>query len=642
MRSSDAHSDVDAVRDATDLVQLVGEHVALRPRGREHVGLCPFHDDRTPSFAVVTHKGNAFYKCHACGAGGDVFDFVRNYHKMDFPEALRFLAERAGIQLKPRRRAGAGESANDSDAQGPSAADLREANALAASFFRKVFQSPTAGTAGREICARRGISDEMLEAFNVGLAPDQWDSLGQLIRKRGLSEATFAAAGLLKARQSDGPSGGGYYDAFRNRLIFPICNEVGQPVAFGGRRIDEDDEPKYLNSSESAVFHKSRTLYGLHLAKRAIIDARQVIVTEGYTDVIACHQAGVANVVGTLGTALTVQHARVLSRLCDTVVLLFDGDEAGQRAADRGVEAFFAEKVDVRICILPDNLDPDDLLKREDGVGQLQSMIEQADDALAYKVKRFRQSLASAGGLSARQKQFEQFMQELADLGFGAMQGVRRRLVVTQLADLLGITQRDVEQALPRSRRDASSRQESPEPETAQPIPDDGEPVMPARRRAEHDLLAVMLYEPAAAVEAIAMDDAQVSVVSMFSHEQFADTPARLIAQRLFSRLQQSEAVNLQQLIAEFEHPHIKNLLTTLYMDGRRMCDDAGGPAQPLASAARALRAHMNHEQYRESVEAFRRTRPSDEDAVQAANALIEQRRRQGVMAGAISSANQR
>lgn len=653
MSNTDAYSDVNAVRDATDLVQLVGEHVALRPKGREHVGLCPFHDDRTPSFAVVTHKGNAFYKCHACGAGGDAFDFVRNYHKMDFPEALRYLAERAGITLKPRKRhadAAAGCASDGSGGYEISASDLREANALAAAFYRKVFQSPQAGV-GREICAQRGISDEMIDAFGIGLAPDQWDALHTLIRKRNLPERLYAAAGLLKARTK----GDGFYDAFRNRLIFPICNDVGLPVAFGARKINPEDEPKYLNSAESAIFQKSRTLYGLHLAKRAIIDAKQVIVTEGYTDVIACHQAGVTNVVGTLGTALTRLHAKMLARLCDTVVLLFDGDDAGQRAADRALEVFFAEPVDVKICILPDGVDPDDLLKREAGAATLRSLVAQAEDAMAFKINRFRDSLADVAGISGKQKHFEQFMRDLAGMGFGLMQGVRRRMVITQLADLLGVSTRDIEQAIPAVRHNQHAQHvhsdDAGSDDAGETMPqgagvsiNDAVTVAPARRRAEHDLLAIILYEPSVVTEPIVHTGVDgKSLAATVTCEDFADTIARRIATDVFACIQRGEAFTMQQLLMRHDEPRIKNVLTSLYLDGRRICGDSRSQVMAcLAEAVQTLQGHMHREQYRESVTAFRRNKPASGEAIEAVCQLLEERRKQPLMADAISHAARR
>ena len=358
------NSDRDRVLDATDMVALIGEHVQLRPKGREHVGICPFHDDRAPSMTVVTHKGAGFYKCFSCGAAGNAIDFMMNYHKMEFIDALRALAERAGIELQQTRR--------EDGATGGRRALLR-ANAIAANYFRKALAHAEAGAAANTALDRRGITAEMRERFQLGAAPDGWDGFVRHIdRLRAHSAGSrgddavpeldvFRAAGLVR----DGRQGP--IDGFRNRVIFPICDEMGQPIAFGARQINPEDQPKYLNSPESGVFHKGRGLYGIHLAKKSIIDARTAVICEGYTDVIACHAAGVTNAVATLGTALTRDHARVLKRLAERIVLLFDGDAAGQKAADRAIEVFFAEPVDVRICTLPDELDPDELLRQEGG-----------------------------------------------------------------------------------------------------------------------------------------------------------------------------------------------------------------------------------------------------------------------------------
>ncbi len=403
MSSLALKTDVDRIREAVDLVALIAEHVPLRPRGREHVGLCPFHDDHTPSFAVVTHKGNAFYKCHACGAAGDAFNFVMDYHKMAFPDALKLLAERTGIALQ--RRPATGPKTDR-----PAGDELRQANSLAAAFYRDFLVNDGRGAIARAVLQRRGIDDVTAEQFLIGAAPAEWESIAGHARGRDVSVRALEAAGLIKARSS----GNGHYDTFRNRLIFPICDELGRPIAFGGRRLDDLDEPKYLNSAESPLFNKSGTLYGLHLAKRAIIDARQVIVTEGYTDVLACHQAGLVNVVATLGTALTPRHVQVLKRLCDEVVLLFDGDEAGRRAADRAVALFFAETIDVRICILPDGDDPADLLARDDGVDRFRTALDTATDALAYKVARFQDELRSARGPAGRHRVLQKLLAELA------------------------------------------------------------------------------------------------------------------------------------------------------------------------------------------------------------------------------------
>ena len=630
------HSDIDNVRDATDLVRLIGEHVALRPKGREHVGLCPFHSDKNPSFCVVTHKGNAFYKCHACGAGGDAFDFVMNYHRMEFGEALRFLADRAAIKLQPLTRRPGTQTGDESSSE---RTDLRKANAFAATFFQRILNDQAAGAVAREVIAARSISDEMVQAFMIGAAPDQWDSLTNLIKRKGLSEALFIAAGLLKPRKE----GEGCYDAFRNRVIFPICDDVGNPIAFGARKIDPTDEPKYLNSAESPLFSKSKTLYGLHRAKRAIIETKQAIVTEGYTDVIACHQAGICNVVGTLGTALTRDHARVLSRLCETVVLVFDGDEAGQKAADRGLEVFFAEPVDVKICVLPDEFDPDELLKESDGVARFQRAVAESIDALAFKIDRFRAQLESAGGISAKQKRLEAFLSDLANLGFTAMQGVRKRMVLAHLADLLGLNVADIEAALPKPRRDATPAAPASEPfspaeaESSESAEDQSN-IVPARRRAEEQLLAILIFQPELHVQSIALPDGrQGTFAALFEETDFADSVTRSVAQAILARFDKGETFLVQQLLSVLAQAEARSLASSLYFEGQRLCESSqADPAQHLAAAACSLHAHINLREFHQTITQYRQCKDAPEQALLAARSVIEQRRRQGHIASAI------
>ncbi len=463
MSRAGGNLDVDRVRDATDIVSLIGEHVRLEKKGREHVGICPFHEDRSPSMHVVSHKGPGFYKCFACGASGDCFTFVQEFHRVGFAEALQMLADRAGIPLTPRggRRGAPAES-------GPGRGDMLEACSFAHRLYRAVLAHPHHGTTGREVIQRRGISEEMVERFGLGFAPPGFDTLRRRIEADGRSVQAALAAGLLKRGRS-----GGTYDAFRNRLMFPICDEMGRTIAFGARAIDPEDTPKYLNSSDSRVFDKSRTLYGLHLARPAIVEAGAVIVTEGYTDVIACHQAGVANVVGTMGTALTDAHADRLSRHTDTVILLFDGDEAGQRAADRAVGVFFRGRVDVKVCVLPDGTDPDELLGSE-GVDGFRTRLAAAEDALTWKLGRFRSRLDPAAGISARQSALEEFLSELADLGSAEMPALRRRFVLEQLQHLLHVPAEEPAGRLETLERDAAGRRRRgpvPAPAPAAPGP---------------------------------------------------------------------------------------------------------------------------------------------------------------------------
>lgn len=444
MTISSAISDRDRVLAATDMLAIVGEVVALRPKGREHLGLCPFHDDRSPSLAVVTHKGTGFYKCFACGAAGNAIDFVMNYHRMEFPEALRFLAERANVELTPYRPTERARREGE-----PTRDEILRANQLAERFFRRVYADADAGARARAEIERRGFSHETVEAFGIGAAPARGDALvegvQQAIRKAGSDYPpfdAFVAAGVIR------PGRNGHVDLLRDRLVFPIRDELGRPIAFGGRKLDPEQEPKYLNSPESPVFHKSRALYGIDRAKRAIVTAGASIVTEGYTDVIACHRAGFTNAVATLGTAFTRDHARALRRLSERVVLLFDGDEAGQKAADRALDllmgVYLSESVDIRICVLPDGLDPDDLLRQEGGPERFRTALARASDALPFMASRIRRKI-DGRGLSGRQQEIEQTLAKLVDSGLNAMHALRRQLVMQTLAEIFALPAIDLD-----------------------------------------------------------------------------------------------------------------------------------------------------------------------------------------------------
>lgn len=452
----DGSDDILRVLEATDLVRLIGEQLPLKKKGREWACVCPFHDDHAPSMFISPTK--QIYKCFACGAGGDALSFVKNYFKMDFREALQYLAERGGVTLtpwKPKREAPPGSPEYLGDGAGATKEDLAQANLAAAEFFRLMLSHAEHGKVGRDLLESRGVSPEIAKRFGLGLSPDRWDGLLTLIAKKNWDPRGFLGAGLLKTRET-----GGHYDGFRHRLMFPIVDMAGRTVAFGARKIRPEDEPKYLNSSESTLFNKSATLYALPLAAQAIKEKGVAVVVEGYMDAIACHQAGVCNVVATLGTALTRQGARMLERFCSRVILMFDGDNAGQRAADRAIEVLFESTLDVRIGTLAgftDAKDPDELLKREGGREILQQVFDQATDALDYRFARLRQRLANLG-MQQRATVIEEELSRLAELGLSRMNPVRQAMVVKRIAELAGIDERTVRdavrQAKPRQRDD--------------------------------------------------------------------------------------------------------------------------------------------------------------------------------------------
>ena len=482
------NNDRQRVLDATDLVRLVGEVVTLRPKGKEYMGICPFHEDHDPSLHVVPMKG--FYKCFACGAGGSAFDFVMNYYRMDFREALTFLAERAGVELTPWKAEREGRGGGGEVTGG----EIIEAHRTALAFYRMVLKHPTQGAEARKIFAERGISEEMIERFELGatFGPERSDALYQTIIKKNLNVRAFEAAGLIRP----GKYGSEFYDNFRNRLIFPIHDGLGRPIAFGARKINPEDEPKYLNSPDHPKFSKSHTLYALHLARQAIQKSATAIIVEGYTDVIACHQAGITNVVATLGTALGTEHARMLERLCDRVILIFDGDLAGQKAADRAVEIFFRTNVDVLMTVIPDELDPAELLAEKDGSARWSAMMERPVDALEFLLASLSAKVSDQQGMSARQKLLEAFAERIANLGFHEMNAVRRQFVVARLGQLFGLPEITVLKAIPRPKKKNPLVTSRPEVSTAavRASTDDAAPrfVMLAQR----DLVGCLLHDP--------------------------------------------------------------------------------------------------------------------------------------------------
>ncbi len=463
----ESNNDRDRVLEATDLVDLIGSDIPLQPKGRDWVGKCPFHDDSKPSMRVVPEK--QIYWCFPCGTGGSAFDWMMNFHKMDFIEALKALAQRAGIELTPFKPAGGGGAAQDPEK--PSERKrIADVNGKTHAFFRMLLGHPTHGAQARAYLDRRGVTAEMIEAFELGYAPEGWDGLVKTIDAKGWNKADFELAQVIKARKQ----GGGHFDFLRHRLVFPILDALGRPIAFGGRVLSDEDDPKYLNSPETPLFNKSATLYGLHAAKKPIIDSKTAVIVEGYTDVIACHQAGATNVVAALGTALTGEHVRALRRYCEHVVLVMDGDAAGQKAADRAVEVFLTGDLDVSMAVLPGGKDPDELLA-EQGLEAWNVVISEAADALEFAHRRTAAKMDAQDTLTGRQRVAEAFLNQVVDLGLARTGRLRRSLVVGRLAELLKVSEDEVD-AILRERSPRSSRKVVHSPAPEEPPTDYGTP----------------------------------------------------------------------------------------------------------------------------------------------------------------------
>ncbi len=381
------HSDTtkSAIKNAIDIVALVGEYLPLRRVGTKYKALCQWHNDHNPSLEINPERQS--FKCWSCGVGGDIFDFVMKIEHVDFPEALRMLADRAGIKLERST-----STATAVLAPGPSKSELLEVNAWAEEVFAKALSG------SKEVLdylTGRGLTFESAARFRLGNAPNERGWLLAHAQRKRFSLELLEEAGLI-SQPADAP--GQWRERFRGRLIFPIHDERGRTLGFGGRVLPEVERmlaaqgrnvAKYLNSPETTLFHKRNILYGGDLARAAIRQAGWLAVVEGYTDVIAAHQAGLANVVGTLGTAFGEDHLRSLRRLADSakVVLVYDGDEAGQTAADRAIEFFLGSDLDLRVLTLPSDVDPCDLLVKE-GAAAFRDLVEKAVEPVTYLLAR--------------------------------------------------------------------------------------------------------------------------------------------------------------------------------------------------------------------------------------------------------------
>lgn len=383
------------IKAALRIEDVVGRYVELRPAGSRLVAPCPFHQETKPSFSVNPDAG--FYYCFGCQAAGDVIEFYRAINGLELGEAVEALAREAGLETRrrtPRREEG-----------GVSRTMCLEMHSLAAGFYRQTLNG-SAGRAAREYIAGRGLSPETVEHFSLGWAPDGWNALRDYLRARGFGYEAAEKAGLLSRSAK-----GSHYDRFRERLIFPIMNLTGQTVAFGGRALVDGDGPKYLNSSETPIYTKGEHLYGLYQARRAISHLKSVLLTEGYVDVLSLHQFGFGNSCGVLGTALTPEQVHRLSGLTGRVDLVFDGDNAGRKAALRAAEMVLGQGLHCRVLCLPEGEDVDSILQQA-GKERLESLMAGAVDGLDYCLEQVaalppKEILNWARGFVSRLKQMD-------------------------------------------------------------------------------------------------------------------------------------------------------------------------------------------------------------------------------------------
>jgi DNA primase len=531
----------------------VGGYLTLRRQGRNFVGLCPWHDDSRPSLQVNPDRQS--FKCWVCDIGGDVFSFLMRAEGLEFREALEMLADRAGIALAPASKQGAQ----------PSQFDRRNLFASMAwaegEFHRCLIESPLADGARRYL-AERGINDDSIRRFHLGYSPDEWDWLLARARSASYSAEVLERVGLALRRQS-----GGFYDRFRGRLLFSIRDARSRPIAFGGRILpgsadSENPGAKYINSPETPLFSKSTELYGLDLAREAIAREHGLVVMEGYTDVIMAHQQGIQNAVAVLGTALGERHLPVIKRFTDSITLVLDGDEAGQRRTmqilDELLALFVTQEIDLRILSLPSGADPCDVIASQ-GSEAFRQRLQHSLDALDYKIAAVTNGLESAPGTHRTALAVEDVIGTLAralpmHLQPTSRAIVREQQVLSRLSRQFGVAEDTLRVRLTAVRQEQGSR-------TARNS--QSQPTTSSSRAAallpwERELLELVIHEPAVLPQ----------IASQLAAEEIPHETCRAVYTQAVALMHSGQVPTFDQLMLGSDDPAVKSLLVD--------CDETG------------------------------------------------------------------
>ena len=583
------------VQDAANILEIIGEHVSLRRAGKNFLGLCPFHEEKTPSFSVSPSKG--IFKCFGCGAGGSVFQFIMRKDRVNFPEAVESLAQRMGIPIA--------RSQPSPTAQRK--IDLAAVNSWAADVFRSNLQDQALGRSAREYLASRGLSPQIQEQFKLGLALPGWDGLIQAAASTSRSIESLAAAGLVTARSQ----GQGSYDRFRNRLMFPIIDASQRVVGLAGRSLELADAKagaKYLNSPETPLFNKSSCLYGLDQARDSIVKKNLAVVVEGYTDCIMAHQHGLTNVVATMGTALTDGQAGLLRRFCERVVVVFDSDQAGLQAADRAIDVFLAQRIQLSVTAVPQGKDPCDYISTH-GVEAFGQLVDQAVDALEYKWQLARRAQQDSDSPAGQHRAIEQFLTALArSAHFGSSDPIWRGLLLNHIAKLLSMSPAQV-LAVVNQLKSRSARVQTAGPSGPAPTSAPEQKSLSAMDKALRQVLEVLLNKPSY-IEKVA---------GVVTPEDFSQSGLQPVAEFAFEWAGGTDQPQLADLLAAESSLEQADLITSLAEQGSRK-----GNFQPnLSGALDYICNYRQHRNLLHAAESIRR--PDSELSDEQMNELLQQ-----------------
>lgn len=536
------------VRQATDIVDLVGSYVEMRRQGRNWVARCPFHDDRRPSLNVNAERQT--WRCWVCNIGGDCFEWVMQKERVDFRDALQILADRAGIVITRQQRGPDAEPGSPEDKP-----TLYNAMAWAEKQFRDCLLQSPEGAAARDYLLGRGITGESIERFRLGYSPDGWQWLLDRSRRSSFSHEVLDACGLVGRTQS-----GNFYDRFKGRVIFPIHDAQGRAIAFGGRVLpneNKDNMAKYVNSPETRLFTKSDNLYAFNLARDVVEKERAVVVVEGYTDVVIAHQCGVRNVVAVLGTAINQRHLRLLRRFANTIYLVLDGDAAGQRRTNEVLELFVAEAMDLRIMTLPEGLDPADFFLSR-GAEEFRSLLGGAVDALEHRMRVSTHGINLAGDTHGANRALEEILATVARTprDMNSMANIlREHQIIARLAKMFSVDEEVLRQRaneLRQRQQAAPARNLEPEPAPAQSL---GPPIsLRSLTPDEVELLEIVVAHPELAPMAFAS----------WRADDLRSPPARLLFNSMKLLHDQGEPLDITHVLGELEDSRLKSLLVEI------------------------------------------------------------------------------
>jgi DNA primase len=533
---------IDEIRSRNDIADVIGSYIQLKNAGTRFKALCPFHKEKTPSFTVSPER--QIYHCFGCDAGGDVITFVQEYEKVDFMTALQMLADRVGMDL----------NFEDDGGRSSNKRELFKIHEGVAQLYHKILLEHPEGEAGRAYLATRRLKPETVADFQIGFAPDRFDALEKWAAQHKIAPALMEEAGLT-ARSERGST----YDRFRKRLMFPIRDEAGRVIGFSGRQIEPDKRSgKYVNSPETPLFRKSRVLFGIDKARRAMADKRTAIVVEGQLDAIRCHEAGLVHVVASQGTALTPDHARMIRRYADEVVLVLDADAAGQKAALRSSEEFIAEELSVRVASLPAGEDPDSLILTQ-GADALLARVRAAVSALDFLIDSTAktENLDTEAGLMRTSRA----VQGLIACAPGAIQ---RDRMVQRAAERLGLSQTALRRDLVRNQK--------PQPAARGPANEAGVPaaVPVSHPRAEVVLAQLLCLHP---------EEVFPVVADHLPTDYLTDPDCRLLVELMLD-----DAENLMERVP-VERVAAQKLAVRIQMEDSRLLDgqvSAAGAAQDI------------------------------------------------------------